>query len=303
MVPPAGASPGARELAAPARGAGAAGPSLAAVPPPELHAFGGAVERPEEVLAAAARLAGLPEPSVPRLAPFGIPPARELLVASSRVGRRLSAAVRLYPTAAVLSRLTETGRRSLLALQDPYASARVRRIIDAVKALLLALATPYAILAILLIYEESSPDRTPPIEGVVTSVETHWSGDRCMGPEFAAYRVVPAGAKEERDIVIAPADVCENPYNGVGLPRMTRGDLVRIQLTKWNSPTRSDDIAQRNYYIVKPSQIAIRGHVQLPPPEGPRWLNVKTGPRHLRLRDLPPLARAANAELKRRFPN
>lgn len=90
-------------------------------PRQNLHALGGAVERPEEVLAAAARLAGLPDPSVPRLAPFGIPPAHELLIASSRDGKRLSAAVRLYPTAALLVRLS-----GLLASNPWLAGGEVR---------------------------------------------------------------------------------------------------------------------------------------------------------------------------------
>ncbi len=85
-------------------------------PHQNLGALGGAVERPREVLAAASRLAGLPAPAIPRLGPFTIPPARELLVASSPDGSRLAAAVRLYPTVAVLTRLAGMlARNPLLA--------------------------------------------------------------------------------------------------------------------------------------------------------------------------------------------
>ncbi|HET9765750.1 MAG TPA: hypothetical protein VFS60_02815, partial [Thermoanaerobaculia bacterium] len=74
-------------------------------PHQNLGALGRAVERPQEVLAAAARLAGLPEPTIPRLGAFGIPAARELMVAASRDGRTFEAAIRLYPAAAALTRL------------------------------------------------------------------------------------------------------------------------------------------------------------------------------------------------------
>jgi hypothetical protein len=74
-------------------------------PHQNLGALGKAVERPQEVLAAAARLAGLPEPVIPRLGAFGIPASRELLVAASRDGRTLEAAIRLYPASAAITRL------------------------------------------------------------------------------------------------------------------------------------------------------------------------------------------------------
>ncbi len=74
-------------------------------PHQNLGALGKAVERPQEVLAAAARLAGLPEPTIPRLGALGIPAARELLVAASRDGRTVEAAIRLYPASAALTRL------------------------------------------------------------------------------------------------------------------------------------------------------------------------------------------------------
>jgi hypothetical protein len=74
-------------------------------PHQNLGALGRTVERPRQVVAAAARLAELPEPAIPRLGGFGIPAARELVVAASRDGREVAAAIRLYPTTAVLARL------------------------------------------------------------------------------------------------------------------------------------------------------------------------------------------------------
>jgi hypothetical protein len=59
----------------------------------------------QEVLSAAARLADLPPPSLPRLGPFGLPPAREMFVAVAEDGETGVAAVRLYPVVAGLSRL------------------------------------------------------------------------------------------------------------------------------------------------------------------------------------------------------
>lgn len=81
-------------------------------PHQNLGALGKAVERPQEVLAAASRLAGLPEPAIPRLGAFGIPAARELLVEASRDGRTLHAAMRLYPATAALIRLAGTVARN-----------------------------------------------------------------------------------------------------------------------------------------------------------------------------------------------
>jgi len=74
-------------------------------PHQNLAALGGAVERPRDVLAAAARLAGLPPPNVPRLGPFGLPAGRELRVSASADGRQLRVAIRCYPTTMVVARL------------------------------------------------------------------------------------------------------------------------------------------------------------------------------------------------------
>jgi hypothetical protein len=81
-------------------------------PHQNLGALGKAVERPQEVLAAASRLAGLPEPAIPRLGALGIPAARELLVEASRDGRTIRAAMRLYPATAALTRLAGTLARN-----------------------------------------------------------------------------------------------------------------------------------------------------------------------------------------------
>lgn len=75
-------------------------------PHQNLGALGGAVERPADVLAAAARLAHLPPPRLPRLGPFGFPAGRELLLQASRDGEQVRAAVRFYPTTAILARLS-----------------------------------------------------------------------------------------------------------------------------------------------------------------------------------------------------
>src|SRR6185295_16284892 len=81
-------------------------------PHQNLGALGKAVERPQEVLAAASRLAGLPEPAIPRLGAFGIPAARELLVEASLDGHTVRAAMRLYPATAALTRLAGTVARN-----------------------------------------------------------------------------------------------------------------------------------------------------------------------------------------------
>jgi hypothetical protein len=75
-------------------------------PHQNLGTLGAAVGPRQQVLAAAARLAGLPNPAIPRLGPFGIPPARELLIAASPDGRQVEASLRLYPAAALMLRLS-----------------------------------------------------------------------------------------------------------------------------------------------------------------------------------------------------
>src|SRR5687768_6178835 len=74
-------------------------------PHQNLGALERSIERPDEVLAAASRLLGLPPPSLPRLPGIGWPPASELLVAASRDGERGVAALRMYPLAAGAIRL------------------------------------------------------------------------------------------------------------------------------------------------------------------------------------------------------
>ncbi|HVS02725.1 MAG TPA: hypothetical protein VMT16_08155, partial [Thermoanaerobaculia bacterium] len=74
-------------------------------PHQNLRAVGGASGDPRALLASAARLAGTPEPVVPRLAPFGLPPARELLFAADEERQRLWLAVRVYPGPALVARL------------------------------------------------------------------------------------------------------------------------------------------------------------------------------------------------------
>jgi hypothetical protein len=74
-------------------------------PHQNLGALGRAVGQPREVLAAAARLARLPEPAIPRLGAFGVPAASELLLATSSDGRQVVATLRLYPAAALATRL------------------------------------------------------------------------------------------------------------------------------------------------------------------------------------------------------
>ena len=63
-----------------------------------------AAER-DRFLAAAARLAGLPELELPRFGPFAAPPSRELVAVSDPEGRRVLVAARVYPAVALLARL------------------------------------------------------------------------------------------------------------------------------------------------------------------------------------------------------
>jgi len=65
----------------------------------------GAVEERRDFLAAAARLGGLPPPTLPRFGPFAAPPARELVAVSDAEGRRVLVAARVYPLLAAVSRL------------------------------------------------------------------------------------------------------------------------------------------------------------------------------------------------------
>jgi hypothetical protein len=65
----------------------------------------GATEERRDFLAAAARLAGLPPPTLPRFGPFAAPPARELVAVSDAEGRRVLVAARVYPLLAAVSRL------------------------------------------------------------------------------------------------------------------------------------------------------------------------------------------------------
>jgi hypothetical protein len=63
------------------------------------------VEGGGEALAAAARLAGVEPPSLPRFGPFRAPPARELAVAVDDRGERAVLAARVYPLIAGAARL------------------------------------------------------------------------------------------------------------------------------------------------------------------------------------------------------
>jgi hypothetical protein len=74
-------------------------------PHQNLGALTGAVEQPDELLAALARLAALPAPRLPRFPLFGRPPAHELLLVASDDGASFAALVRLYPLPAALARL------------------------------------------------------------------------------------------------------------------------------------------------------------------------------------------------------
>lgn len=64
----------------------------------------GSVEERRELLAAAARLAGLPRPTLPRFGPFQVPPARELVALSDESGERVLVAARIHPLVAGLAR-------------------------------------------------------------------------------------------------------------------------------------------------------------------------------------------------------
>lgn len=67
-------------------------------------ALGSGRER-RDFLAAAARLAELPPPSLPRFGPFPAPPARELVALSDETGDRVLVAARVYPLLAVVAKL------------------------------------------------------------------------------------------------------------------------------------------------------------------------------------------------------
>ncbi|HEX2252594.1 MAG TPA: hypothetical protein VHQ65_04955 [Thermoanaerobaculia bacterium] len=68
------------------------------------QAVGGSEEQ-RRFVAAVARLARLPELSLPGFGPFPAPPARELAAVSDASGRRVLVAARTYPTIAVVARL------------------------------------------------------------------------------------------------------------------------------------------------------------------------------------------------------
>lgn len=60
---------------------------------------------PEDWLAAAARVADVPPPTIHRFGPFSVPPAREITVAADEDGRRAMVAARVYPGIALVARL------------------------------------------------------------------------------------------------------------------------------------------------------------------------------------------------------
>jgi hypothetical protein len=74
-------------------------------PHQNLRALEEEVEDLEALLAAGARLAGLPPPALPRLEPFGYPPARELQLRSRLDGEGSAAELLPYPMVRGLARL------------------------------------------------------------------------------------------------------------------------------------------------------------------------------------------------------
>ncbi|HXO22092.1 MAG TPA: hypothetical protein VOA87_19415, partial [Thermoanaerobaculia bacterium] len=55
-------------------------------------------------LDAAARVAGLPPPSIPAFGPFAVPPARDIAACSDAAGGRLVVSARIYPALAVIAK-------------------------------------------------------------------------------------------------------------------------------------------------------------------------------------------------------
>ncbi len=64
---------------------------------------------------ALARLAGLPEPSLPSFGPLRVPPATEIAFASDDDGRHLVLVADVYPAVAVLARTCSSGRCAALS--------------------------------------------------------------------------------------------------------------------------------------------------------------------------------------------
>ena len=74
-------------------------------PHQNVGALSGAVEDPEEWLAAAARLVGTSSAQLPRFGPFRFPPASALTVATDATGAQGAIAVDVFPSIAIVARL------------------------------------------------------------------------------------------------------------------------------------------------------------------------------------------------------
>lgn len=74
-------------------------------PHQNLGALAGSIENGPEYLAAAARVAELPPPTLPSFGPFSVPPSREIVACSDLDGRRFFLAARVYPGLAATARL------------------------------------------------------------------------------------------------------------------------------------------------------------------------------------------------------
>lgn len=70
-----------------------------------LEAALGTGDERRDFLAAAARLAELPPPTLPRFGPFAAPPARELVALSDESGERVLVVARVYPLLAAVAKL------------------------------------------------------------------------------------------------------------------------------------------------------------------------------------------------------
>jgi hypothetical protein len=75
-------------------------------PHQNLGRLAGSIEDGPEYVAAAARVAQLPVPSLPSFGPFALPPSREIAACSDLEGRRFFLAARVYPGLAMVARLS-----------------------------------------------------------------------------------------------------------------------------------------------------------------------------------------------------
>src|SRR6185295_1214047 len=74
-------------------------------PHQNLGALAGSIDNAPEYLAAAARVAELPPPTLPSFGPFAVPPSREIVACSDLDGERFFLAARVYPGLAATARL------------------------------------------------------------------------------------------------------------------------------------------------------------------------------------------------------